>query len=58
MKVRGGQIHPKNTGTTLLGKSLNLRCLAEGLGDSKGEACPVFIFFIRRLLWLLVVTAP
>ena len=57
MKVQG-QMHPKNTGTTLLGKSLNLKCLGEELGECRGEACPVFIFFTRHLLWLLVVTAP
>lgn len=57
-KVQRGQIHPKNMGTTLLGKSLNLKCLGEGLGECRGEACPIFIFFTRHLLWLLLVTAP
>lgn len=58
MKVQGGQINPKNRGTALLGKSLILKCLGEGLGECRGEACPVFLFFTRHLLWLLMVTVP
>lgn len=57
MKVQGGQIHPKSTGTTLLGKSLDLKHVGEGLGECRGEDCPLFIFFARRLLWPLLVTA-
>lgn len=55
MKVQGGQIHPKSTGTTLLGKSLDLKHVGEGLGECRGEDCPLFIFFTRRLLWPLLV---
>lgn len=58
VKVRGGQIHPRNIDTTFQGKSLSLKCFRKGLGECKCEVYPVFMSFTRHSLWLLLVTAP